>query len=131
MKKTSRSILLITIMAFLLFTLTGCGGNKLVATTSSEYGDEKMEITFNKDDTPKKIVWTIKAEDTADAKEITEEFKEDIKGIDGAKVKRNGKKVVLTMKYEAFIEYLDIDIDTDISRDEFEEMLEILGFEIE
>ena len=131
MKKTSRSILLITIMAFLLFTLTGCGGNKLVATTSSEFGDEKMEITFNKDDTPKKIVWTIKTEDTADAKEITEEFKEDIKDIDGAKVKRNGKKVVLTMKYEAFIEYLDVDIDTDISRDEFEEMLEILGFEIE
>ena len=67
MKKTIKSSALLLVIAMILFTLTGCMGNKLVATKSNEdsmFGkyEEKVEISF-KDDKADKITITTEYEE--------------------------------------------------------------------
>ena len=130
MKKTAKSILLVTILAIVLLALTGCGGDKLVATKSSDLGEEKVEISL-KDDKIKEIEWTITCEDKDDAKEGAEVFEELAKDTEGMKVKQSGKKVVLTMDAKAFSTFAGADIsDESISKDDLKKMFEEMDYEV-
>lgn len=130
MKRTSKSILLVAIMAILLLALTGCGGDKLVATKSSDFGDEKIEISFE-DDKAKEMVWTIECEDKDEAKEAVETFEQLSENMDGIKAEQKGKKVVLTIEVEAFAALSGADVDDEaMSKDEFKKALEEDGYEV-
>ena len=124
LRKFPKGHLLIALaMVVLLFSLTGCGSNKLVATKTTEdemFGkyEEKMEIKF-KDDKAETIVWTMEFEDEDKAESTSALFKllendEEFKGIE---VEQKGKKVVLTMDAKSFASQQDMDDDS-LSKDE-------------
>lgn len=129
MKKTSRSILLVAIMAVILFALTGCGNKKLVATKSTDESgikyEETIEISF-KDDKANEIVWTLEFEDADMAKTFAGFL--DTDEIEGLKVEQKDKKVVMTMDSEAFAE-MEGD-DEDLSRDAIKKDLEDDGYTV-
>lgn len=128
MKKTAKSILLVAIMAILLLALTGCGGDKLVATKSSDEYDEKIEISF-KDDKIEEIVWTMEFSEEEDAESFVEIFEELGDESEGMDVKQKGKKVVLTVDAETFAELEGYDNES-VSKDEIKESLEEDGYEV-
>ena len=115
MKKTIKIALLLALMTLALFVLAGCGGDKLVATKSTDdymgKYEEKVEVTF-KDDKVSEIKMTYTFEDEENAKSMKdmysmftamdgEEGAEALKGMD---VQQDGKKVVITMDAKAFAE---------------------------
>ena len=128
MKKTAKSILLVAIMAILLLALTGCGGDKLVATKSSDEYDEKLEISF-KDDKIEEIVWTMEFSEEEDAESFVKIFNELGDEMEGMEVEQNGKKVVLTVDAETFAELEGYDNES-ISKDEIKKSLEEDGYEV-
>lgn len=128
MKKTAKSILLVAIMAILLLALTGCGGDKLVATKSSDEYDEKLEISF-KDDKIEEIVWTMEFSEEEDAESFVKIFNELGDEMEGMEVEQKGKKVVLTVDAETFAELEGYDNES-ISKDEIKKSLEEDGYEV-
>ena len=136
MKKTIKSLLLLSIMAIILLALTGCGGNKLVATKSSDGDDifgkyeEKIEISF-KDDKANEIVWTMEFEEEENAETLAEFFDEYQDEMEGLEVKQKGKKVILTMDSKAFAEQEGLsEDDNSLSREEIKKSLEEDGYEV-
>ena len=134
MKKSVKSLLLLSIMTILLLALTGCGKNKLVATKSSEENDifgkyeEKLEISF-KDDKANKIVWTLEFEEEDNAKTLAELFEEYKSEMEGLEVEQKDKKVILTMNSDAFAKQEGLD-DNSLSREEIKKSLEEDGYEV-
>lgn len=135
MKKTAKSIVLALVMGLLLIALTGCGGNKLVATKSSDDDfmgkyEEKIEISF-KDDKADQIVWTMEFEDEDKAESVASIFKlasssdEDVK-ID---VEQKGKKVTLKMDAKSFASQEDMDDDS-LSKEKMKKSLEDEGYTV-
>lgn len=133
MKRTAKSLLLVAIMAIILLALTGCGGNKLVATRSNDDTgvgkyEEKIEVSF-KDDKANEIVWTMEFEEEDDAETLAELFEEYKSDMEGLEVEQKGKKVILTMSSDAFADQKDMDDDS-MSREEIKKSLEESGYEV-
>ncbi|MBR2786780.1 MAG: hypothetical protein IKD76_04735 [Clostridia bacterium] len=135
MKKTIKTSVLFIFMAIMLVALTGCGGNKLVATKSTSADDslagaceEKIEITF-KNDKADKIVWTMEFEDENNASTIVGLYKLASSELSGMDIKQDGKKVVLTMDAKAFAETSDIKED-ELSKDSIKKSLEDAGYTV-
>lgn len=135
MKRTAKSLFLALVMGLLLFALTGCGSNKLVATKSTEDDymgkyEEKIEISF-KDNKANEIVWTMEFEEEEKAKSVASVFElasssEEMKGME---VEQDGKKIVLKMDAETFASQEDLDDDS-LSKDEMKKSLEDDGYKV-
>lgn len=135
MKKTAKYLLVALAMVALLFSLTGCGSNKLVATKTTDdemFGkyEEKIEIKF-KDDKAETIVWTMEFEDEDKAESTAALFKllENDEEFKGVEVEQKDKKVVLTMDAKSFASQQDID-DGSLSKDEMKKSLEEEGYKV-
>ena len=136
MKKTVKSSLLVAVLAILLLALTGCGGNKLVATKSESnelFGkyEEKIEITFKKDKVDK-VVMTMEFENEDKAKGIAALYNmskdEDMKDI---KVEQKGKKLVMTMDAKAFTaQEGNKDDDSSLTKESIKKSLEEAGYKV-
>ena len=144
MKKTAKSVLLLTIMAMLLLALTGCGESKLVATRSHSSDDENdsmaaflgsfeetIEITF-KNKKADKVTWTFELEDEDKAKTVAEVYKsaaEEDEDMSGMEVKQDGKKVIMTMDSKALKEISGVEND-DTSKETIKKDLEEDGYKV-
>lgn len=135
MKKTVKYLLVAFAMVVLLFSLTGCGSNKLVATKTVEdefFGkyEEKIEIEF-KDDKAETIVWTMEFENEDDAESTASMFKllEGDEEFEGIEVEQKDNKVILTMDAQSFASQQDID-DGSLSKDEMKKSLEEEGYKV-
>lgn len=134
MKKTAKSILLVMVMAVLLFGLTACGKNKLVATKDGEdnfFGKykETIEITF-KDNKADTIIMTRELED----KEVADNLAKLIdsvgtEALGGMDIKVDGNKVIMTLNSEQFAAEENLD-DEDLSRDSIKKELEKDGYKV-
>ena len=134
-----KKFLSITLSFILVFSLTACGSEKLVATMEKDDEFEaKLEIKFNSDDEPKSINWTIEFEDKDDAKDAYEELEEMIEEYEeeedkdaGVKAKRSGKKITLKIDPSSdFAENL-LGIDDKMSLEDTEKMLEFVGWDVD
>ena len=133
MKKTLKSLLLVSFMLVILLALTGCG-DKLVATRETEEMgmkmEEKIEVSF-KDDKVNKVKMTY----TFDSKEQAESMKSlftlgmsmsgETTNLD---IKQSGKKLTIEADAEAYAELAGEDVD--ISKDELREQLEEEGYTV-
>lgn len=135
MKKTAKGALLVLIMGLLLIALTGCGGDKLVATKSSDDDfmgkyDEKIEISF-KDDKATDIVWTMEYESKEKAESIAAIFKLANSSNSDSKmdVEQNDKKVIIKMDAETFASEEGMD-DNSLSKKEMKKSLEDDGYTV-
>lgn len=142
MKKTLKISVILAIIAMLMLTLTGCGNdskkksenNNLVATKSGEdsfFGkyEETVEISF-KDDKADKIVMTRDLEDEEKAESISSVFEYlDESEMEGMKVERDGKKIIITLEPKTFAEQESLN-DEDLSRDSLKKELEEDGYTI-
>lgn len=135
MKKTVKSPLLLVFMAVMLFALTGCGNNKLIATKSTSAEDsmsgaceEKIEVTFKKDKA-EKIVWTMEFEDESNASTMAGLYKLASSEIGDIEIEQDGKKVILTMDSNVFAKSSDLKED-DLTRESITKTLEDEGYTI-
>lgn len=135
MKKTAKSLLLALVMGLLLIALTGCGGNKLVATKSSDDEfmgkyEEKIEVSF-KNDKADQIVWTMEFEDEDKAESVASIFKLANSSDEDSKidVEQKGKKVTLKMDAKSFASQEDMD-DNSLSKEEMKKSFEEEGYTV-
>ncbi len=133
MKKTLKSLLLVSFMLVILLALTGCG-DKLVATRETEEMgvkmEEEIEVSF-KDDKVNKVKMTY----TFDSKEQAEAMKsllslgmsmnEETANFD---IKQSGKKIIMEADAKAYAEMAGDDVD--ISKDELREQFEDQGYTV-
>ena len=119
----------------MLLALTGCGGNKIVATKTTDADNsmlgaytEKIEITFKKDKADK-IVWTTEFEDESNASKMAGLYKLAGSEIGDIKVEQKGKKVIMTMDAKAFASESDLDEDA-LTKDELTKSLEEQGYKV-
>lgn len=130
MKKLLKGSLLLAIMAIFVFALTGCAGNKLVATKTeddSTFGkyEEKVEIKFkNKVATEMKRTMTFKDEDTA--KKIVDLYK--AWGEDEGMTQK-GKKVIIKKDVTKYAESAGIEKDK-LTKDYLKKLLEDEGYKV-
>ena len=132
MKKAIKISAILAIIVMLMLALTGCGkdesknkssnNDNLVATKSGEdsfFGkyEETVEISF-KDNKADKIVMTRELEEYLDESEM-----------EGMKVERDGKKIIITLEPKTFAEQESLN-DEDLSRDSLKKELEEDGYEI-
>ena len=135
MKKAIKSSLIFMVLAIILLSLTGCGGNKLVATKTTSGDDslfgsytEKIEVSFKKDKADK-IVWTMEFDDEKTANSMVGMFKLAQSELEGLEIKQDGKKVVLTMGSKAFSKQSDLK-EEDLSRENIKKSLEEEGYTV-
>lgn len=139
MKKVEKSVALLLIMGMILILLTGCGGNKLVGTKTTEndsmFGtyEEEIEISF-KDNKADKIKMTMKFEDEDKAQSAFAIFNLGVSMLeegqkDGYEVKQSGKKVTIEMSSAIYEEqqYLN---EEDITKDALKASLEEDGYKV-
>ena len=136
MKRTAKSVLLVMLLAVVLFALTGCMGNKLVATKTTEdsfFGkyEETVEIKFKKDKADT-ITMTMEFEEEEKAKSVAALFDlADSEELEGMEVEQKGKKVIMTMDAKAFSEQQGIDDNDDsLSKDSLKKSLEEDGYKV-
>ena len=132
MKKVLKSSLLLAVLAMLLLALTGCGGNKIVATKSEEnemFGkyEEKIEITFKKDKIDK-VVMTMEFENEDKAKALASLYNMSKESNDDLKVEQKGKKLIMTMNAKAFADQEGVN--EDVSKDSIKKSLEEAGYKV-
>lgn len=112
MKKTIKSVALLLIMGVMLFLLAGCGGDKLVATKTTEDDvmglgkyEEKIEVTF-KDNKVNEVKMTYEFEKEESAKNMAALFNlgASMSGeeMEGLKVEQKGKKLIMNMDAKTF-----------------------------
>ncbi len=138
MKKTLKSIVLLIIMGVALVLLTGCGGDKLVATKTTEDSlmgkyEEQVVVTF-KDD----VVENVEMSMEFDSKETAEgmyglynmgvSMSED-ESLAGLNVKLDGKKLVITMDASAYASQGEM-TQEEMSKDAIRKSLEESGYEV-
>ena len=141
MTKLSEKILVIAlliIMGVALVLLTGCGGDKIVATKTTEDSlmgnyEEQVVVTF-KDD----VVENVEMSMEFDSKETAEgmyglynmgvSMSED-ESLSGLNVKLDGKKLVITMDASAYASQGEMSKE-DMSKDAIRKSLEESGYKI-
>ena len=129
MKKIAKNSVVAMILFILLFSLTACGGEKLVATIEEDGMKQTIEFKF-KNEIADEVKITFEAESEKDAKEGKEFFE---KQLDGAKVKQSGKKVIITTTMEKYSKFLDIDYEKNkdnLKKDKLTESLKKAGYTI-
>lgn len=111
MKKTLKSIVLLLIMGAVLILLTGCGGDKLIATKTTQdelMGNYTEEVVVKfKDDVVENVEMSMEfdSEETAEGMYglynmgVSMSEDESLAGLD---VKLDGKKLVITMDASAY-----------------------------
>lgn len=126
MKKATKSIILFALIAMMLVVLTGCG-NKLTATkTSSDIGTEVKEtivVKFKND----KVNEAIVTYEFSDEEESTTYYKL-FSAFLSDNVEQSGKKVILTMTAEEFLE--DGEESSGMSKSEIKKQLEDEGYKV-
>ena len=131
MKKSIKIATLLVILALALVLLAGCGKNKLVATKTTEEGgiklEEKMEITFGKDDKIETVVETMTFEDEETAKSMADIFGGSDE-VEGFEVKQDGKSMIMTMDAKTFTE-LEGEEDN-MSKEDIKKELEEEGYTV-
>ena len=127
MKKTLKLLAIVAFMLVMLLSLTGCGGDKLVATkTIEQMGmkyEEKIELSFKNDK-----VNSMKATMTFDDKETAEEMKALLETTMGTEVEQKGKKLIMKVDAEAYAAGAIVDADMNI--EELKEWLEEDGYKV-
>lgn len=138
MKKTLKGLVLAILMGIMVISLTGCGGNKIVATKTTEDDmmgkyEEEITITFKDDKVETvKMVMEFEKEETAQGmygilnmgmsmSEGTE--------IEGLKVEQDGKKIIMTMDATAFAESSGAS-DEEMTKDAIKKSLEEDGYKV-
>ena len=113
MKKTLKALALALVMGLIIISLTGCGGNKLVATKKVEdemMGNYKEEIVMTfKDDKVETIEMSMEFDDEKTAENMAGVFgfmmsmpQEEGESLAGMNVKQDGKKLVITMDAKTY-----------------------------
>lgn len=137
MKKTIKNIALVLVMGIMLVLLTGCGGNKLVATKTSEDDtmgkyNEKIEITF-KNNKANEIKMTYEFEDKSNADSMYSLLNLGMamagEEVEGLKVEQDDKKVIMTMDSKAFEEQEGTN-DEEMTKDALKAKLEEQGYKV-
>ena len=133
-----KSVALLLIMAIALVLLTGCGGNKLVATKTTEDGTigkykEEMTVTF-KDDKVNEIEMSMEFDDEEKAKAMYSLYNvgasmSDDESLKGMKVEQKGKKLVIKMDAKAYAESAGVSEDA-MTKDALKSALEAQGYEV-
>ncbi len=134
-KKTIKSSIIAMLMFILLFTLAGCGEDKLVGKLEESGMDMTIEITFKKD-VADKVKMTVEADSDDQAKAAKSSF-ERMFG-DSVDVKQSGKKITISMDIKTFMtdfggaseEEFEKNKDT-LTKDNLKEVLEEMGAKIQ
>ncbi len=131
MKKLMKSSLLLMVMAIFLFALTGCGGNKLVATKSEEdsmFGkyEEKIEIKF-KNKVASEIKMTMEFESKDKAESIMSLYK--LSGENTDKMEQKDKKIIMKMDVDEYAKEQNVSKDK-LTKEYFKEYLEKEGYKV-
>lgn len=138
MKKIAKSATLLLIMGIALVLLTGCGGNKLVATKTTEDGTvgkykEEMTVTF-KNDKVNEIEMSMEFDDEQKAKAMKASYDmivsmSDDESLKGMKVEQKGKKLIVKMDAKAYAESAGASEDS-MTKDALKSALEAQGYEV-
>lgn len=138
MKKVAKSAALLAIMAIALVLLTGCGGNKLVATKTTEdasLGTYKEEIVMTfKDDKVNEIEMSMEFDDEDKAKAMKSSWDmitamSDEESLEGMKVEQKGKKVTIKMDAKAYEGTSGVS-DESMTKEELKKSFEEEGYEV-
>lgn len=138
MKKVTKSAALLLIMGIALVLLTGCGGNKLVATKTTDDATigkykEEMVVTF-KNDKVNEIEMSMEFDDEEKAKAMYSLYNvgvsmSDDESLKGMKVEQKGKKLVIKMDAKAYAESAGTSEDS-MTKDALKKSLEEQGYEV-
>ena len=138
MKKIAKSAALLLIMAIALVLLTGCGGNKLVATKTTDdatIGSYKEEIVMTfKNDKVNEIEMSMEFDDEDKAKgryslyNIGASMSDD-ESLKGMKVEQKGKKLVIKMDAKAYADSEGVSED-EMTKDALKAELESQGYKV-
>lgn len=135
MKKTLKALVLFMLVGLMVISLTGCGGDKLVATktTEDEMGkyEEKMTVKFKKDKV-ESVEWEMEFD--------KEELATSMYGIlslgmsmseeevEGFEIDQKGKKITIKMDAKAFED--SEGMSEGMSKDEIKKSLEEDGYKV-
>ena len=139
MKKALKSVSLLLIIGMVLVLLTGCGGDKLIATKTTEDDsmglgkyEEKIEVKF-KDDKVSEVTMTAEFEKEEAAKSMAALFnlgssmaEEEMEGF---KVEQKGKKVIMKVDAKTFAKQEDLS-DEDMTKEAIKKSLEEDGYTV-
>lgn len=139
MKKALKSVSLLLIIGMVLVLLTGCGGDKLIATKTTDDDsmglgkyEEKIEVKF-KDDKVSEVTMTAEFEKEEAAKSMAALFnlgssmaEEEMEGF---KVEQKGKKVIMKVDAKTFAKQEDLS-DEDMTKEAIKKSLEEDGYTV-
>ena len=139
MKKALKSVSLLLIIGMVLVLLTGCGGDKLIATKTTEDDsmglgkyEEKIEVKF-KDDKVSEVTMTAEFEKEEAAKSMAALFnlgssmaEEEMEGFT---VEQKGKKVIMKVDAKTFAKQEDLS-DEDMTKEAIKKSLEEDGYTV-
>lgn len=139
MKKVLKSVALLLIIGMVLVLLTGCGGDKLIATKTTEDDsmglgkyEEKIEVKF-KDDKVSEMTMTAEFEKEESAKSMAAIFNLGAtmseEEMEGFKVEQEGKKVVIKMDAKTFAKQEDLS-DEEMTKEAIKKSLEEDGYTV-
>ncbi|MBQ2917343.1 MAG: hypothetical protein IJE59_04155 [Clostridia bacterium] len=138
MKKTLKALVLALVIGLIVISLTGCGGNKLVATKTTEdemMGNckEEITVTFKNDKVETvKMVMEFDDEETAQGMygllSLGMSMSEDGE-LNGMEFEQDGKKITMTMTAEAYAASEEVS-DEDMTKEAIKAALEEDGYEV-
>lgn len=138
MKRIVKSGILLAVMAMLLVVLTGCGGNKLIATRETQdetIGAYKETVTIEfKNDKATSIEMAMEFDKEETAKSIYNIYNlgmsmSEDESTQGFDVKQDGKKLVITMDPKSYAESEEIS-DNELTKDALKAQLEEEGYTV-
>lgn len=144
MKKTLKVSLLIACLLVVLLALTGCGGNKLVATKEVEATEEtakhteEIEVSFKNDKIDNvKMTFIFENADTAkkyvnDYNAIIEMFQklDEESKTNIPKLTQKGKKAIMELDAKAFAEMAGNEEEVNMTKEELRKSLEEDGYKV-
>lgn len=138
MKKTIKALVLALVIGLVVISLTGCGGNKLVATKETEdqmMGNYKEEIVITfKNDKVETMEMSMEFEDEETAQgmygllSLGMSMSEDSE-LEGMEVKQDGKKIIMIMDAAAYAASEGAS-DEDMTKDAIKAALEEDGYTV-
>lgn len=144
MKKTLKVSLLIACLLVVLLALTGCGGNKLVATKEVEATEEtakhteEIEVSF-KNDKIDNVKMTFIFENADTAKKYVDDYNamfEMLKKLDEEskinipKLTQKGKKAIMELDAKTFAEMAGNEEEVNMTKEELRKSLEEDGYKV-
>ncbi len=144
MKKTLKVSLLIACLLVVLLALTGCGGNKLVATKEVEATEEtakhteEIEVSF-KNDKIDNVKMTFIFENADTAKKYVDDYNamiEMLQKLDEEsktnipKLTQKGKKAIMELDAKTFAEMAGNEEEVNMTKEELRKSLEEDGYKV-